>query len=78
MSTGTIISKNRESLVSLNRMIIYFSQIDNARYMNKKDSRLRIKHISREISSLGEYANFLSSHDINSDKNKFLKSIKIR
>ena len=41
-------------------MTIYFSQIDNARYMNKKDSRLRIKHISRQISSLSEYANFLS------------------
>ena len=61
--TGTIISKNRESLVSLNRLIIYFSQIDNARYMNKKDSRLRIKHISREINSLGEYANFLSQRN---------------
>ena len=61
--TGTIISKNRESLVSLSRMIIYFSQIDNARYMNKKDSRLRIKHISREISSLSEYANFLSQRN---------------
>jgi magnesium transporter len=58
--TGNIISKNRESLVSLNRMIIYFSQIDDAKYMNKKDSRLRIKHLSREISSLNEYANFLS------------------
>lgn len=61
--TGTIISKNRESLVSLNRMIIYFSQIDNAKYMNKKDSRLRIKHISRELSSLSEYANFLSQRN---------------
>ncbi|WPX96475.1 magnesium transporter CorA family protein [Candidatus Bandiella euplotis] len=57
---GNIISKNRESLVSLNRMIIYFSQIDDAKYMNKKDSRLRIKHLSREIGSLSEYANFLS------------------
>ena len=61
--TGTIISKNRESLVSLNRMIIYFSQIDNAKYMSRKDSRLRIKHISREINSLSEYANFLSQRN---------------
>jgi magnesium transporter len=61
--TGTIISKNRESLISLNRTIIYFSQIDNAKYMNNKDSRLRIKHISREISSLSEYANFLSQRN---------------
>jgi magnesium transporter len=58
--TGAIISKNRESLVSLNRLIIYFSQIEDAKYMGKKESRIRIKHISREISSLGEYANFLS------------------
>ena len=61
--TGTIISKNRESLVSLNRMIIYFSQIDNAKYINKKESRLRIKHISSEIGSLSEYANFLSQRN---------------
>jgi len=61
--TGAVISKNRESLVSLSRMIIYFSQIDHAKYMNKKDSRLRIKHISREIGSLSEYANFLSQRN---------------
>ncbi|MFQ3306862.1 MAG: magnesium transporter [Candidatus Midichloriaceae bacterium] len=61
--TGNIISKNRECLVSLNRMIIYFSQISDAKYMNKKDSRLRIKHISREINSLSEYANFLSQRN---------------
>ena len=62
-NTGTIISKNRESLVSLNRMIIYFSQIDNAKYMGKKDSRLRIKHIASDISPLSEYANFLSQRN---------------
>ena len=61
--TGTIISKNRESLVSLNRMLIYFCQIDNAKYMNKRDSRLRIKHIASDIGSLSEYANFLSQRN---------------
>ena len=61
--TGTVISKNRESLVSLNRMVIYFSQIDNAKYMGKRDSRLRIKHVSGDIGSLSEYANFLSQRN---------------
>ena len=60
---GTIISKNRESLISFSRMIIYFGQIDNGRYMSKKDSRIRIKHISKEIHSLSEYANFLSQRN---------------
>jgi len=61
--TGNIISKNREALVSLNRMITFFSQIDNGQYISKKESRLMIKHISREISSLSEYANFLSQRN---------------
>ena len=61
--TGNIISKNRESLVSINRMIMYFSQIEDAKYMNKRDIRLRIRHLSREISSLSEYANFLSQRN---------------
>ena len=31
--------------------------------MNKRDSRLRIKHIASDISSLSEYANFLSQRN---------------
>lgn len=62
-STGTLISRNRESLVSLNRLIIFFSQIENGKFINKKDTRLKIKHISREISSMNEYANFLSKRN---------------
>ena len=61
--TGKIISKNREALVSLNRMMIFFSQIDNGKYMSKKESKVIIKHIFREISSLNEYANFLSQRN---------------
>lgn len=57
--TGNIISKNREALVSLNRMITFFSQIDNVNYISRKGSRLTINRISREITSLSEYANFL-------------------
>ncbi len=60
---GNILSKSIESLVSINRMMIYFSQIDDAKYMSKKESRLRIKHISREINSLTEYANSLSQRN---------------
>lgn len=62
-STGTLISRNRESLVSLNRLIIFFSQIENGKYMNKKDIRLKIKHITREINSMSEFANFLSKRN---------------
>ena len=61
--TGNIISKNREAIVSLNRMIIFFSQIENGKYINKKESRIIIKHISREITSLSEYADFLSQRN---------------
>lgn len=61
--TGNIISKNRESIVSLNRMIIFFSQINNCQYVNRKESRIIIKRVSREISSLSEYATFLSQRN---------------
>lgn len=61
-NTGTIISKNRESLVSLNRMMIYFSQISILK-SKKRNFFLRFKHISREIYSLSEYANFLSQRN---------------
>ncbi len=58
--TGNIISKNRESLVSINRLTIYFNQIEA---ITTKDQRLRLKYIAREIYSLGEYANFLSQRN---------------
>jgi magnesium transporter len=63
---GNIISKSRESLVSINRMLIFFSQIEDGKYMTKREHRTRFKHLSREIHSLSEYANFLSQ------KNSFL------
>ena len=61
--TGNIISKNRESLVSINRMIMYLSQMTGIRLIEKKDFRLRIRHLSREINSLTEYANFLAQRN---------------
>lgn len=60
---GNLISKNRESLVSINRMLIYFSQIDETRYVGKREHRVRFKHIIRELHSLGEYATFLSQRN---------------
>lgn len=60
---GTIISKNIESLVSINRMLLYFSQINNNNFFNRRNFILRTKQIVREISSLNEYANFLSQRN---------------
>lgn len=56
---GNTISRCRESLVSINRLIIYFTQIEKEKTAYKEHT-LRLKHISREIGSLTEYANFLS------------------
>lgn len=56
---GNIISRCRESLVSINRLIIYFTQIEREKTPYKEHS-LRLKHISREVGCLTEYANFLS------------------
>jgi magnesium transporter len=56
---GNTISRCRESLVSINRLIIYFTQIERDKIAYKEHG-LRLRHISREINSLTEYANFLS------------------
>ena len=60
---GNLISKIKESLVSLNRMLIFFSQIDENRYLSKKDHRVRFRNLTREIMSLTEYANFLAQRN---------------
>jgi magnesium transporter len=56
---GNTISRCRESLVSINRLIIYFTQIERDKVAYREHG-LRLRHISREISSLTEYASFLS------------------
>lgn len=61
--TGNLISKIRESLVSLHRMLIFFGQIDESRYLSKKEHRLRFRNLTREIHSLTEYANFLAQRN---------------
>jgi magnesium transporter len=60
---GNLISKNRESLVSINRMLIFFSQMDNGKYMQKKEQRNKFKNLFREVHSLNEYVNFLSQRN---------------
>lgn len=61
--SGNLISKIRESLVSLNRTLIFFGQIDEGRYIAKKEHRVRFRNLSREIHSLTEYANFLAQRN---------------
>jgi magnesium transporter len=61
--TGNLISKIRESLVSINRMLIFFGQIDDGKYMARKEHRIRFRNLTREIHSLTEYANFLSQRN---------------
>jgi magnesium transporter len=62
-NTGNMISKNRESLVSLNRLLIYSGQIDDAEFIRRRENRMRFKHLAREVYSLSEYANFLSQRN---------------
>ncbi|AWD33317.1 Magnesium transport protein CorA [Candidatus Fokinia solitaria] len=60
--SAQLISKSRESLMSIHRMIIYYSQ---TRYIlqKNKEHRLRFNKISGEINSLNEYSNFLSQRN---------------
>lgn len=60
---GNMISKNRESLVSLNRLLIYSGQIEEAEFIRKRENKMRFKHLAREVYSLSEYANFLSQRN---------------
>lgn len=59
---GNFLSKNRESLMSISRLLIFFNQIEqkNPHSREAKERRARYINISREVNSLTEYANFLS------------------
>jgi magnesium transporter len=57
---GNAVSKNRESLQSINRMLIFYSQSES---FAKRDYRNRFRVISREILTLTEYSNFLSGRN---------------
>lgn len=60
--TGNLISKNRESLVSINRMMIFYGQQEKFQ-RSKKNQRLRLKNIMRELHSLTEYVTFLAQRN---------------
>lgn len=80
---GNLISKIRESLVSINRIFIFFGQIEESKYLAKKENRTRFRNLMREIHSLNEYANFLTQRNsflldatlgmLNVEQNKIIK-----
>ncbi len=55
---GDLNTKARESLVAFNRLIAYFAQTADARLT--PDGHLRLSSLTRDITSLSDYANFLS------------------
>ncbi|RZI47773.1 magnesium transporter [Rickettsiales endosymbiont of Peranema trichophorum] len=58
--TGNVISKNRESLQSINRMLIFYGQMEASKSSGKREYKPWFRTISRELLSLTEYAHFLS------------------
>jgi magnesium transporter len=59
-NVGNVISKNRESLLSINRLLIFYNQIDHAQGMTKREHRQQFDHLASEVHSLGGYAAFIS------------------
>lgn len=57
--SGNLTSKTRESLVSIGRIVTFVYQ--GSAVKTGKAFRLRLKTISRDVISLGDYANFLST-----------------
>jgi magnesium transporter len=57
---GDLLTKIRESLVSLGRMIAYHNAIDLELRKLAKESRQRVRLIQRDATALGEHAAFLS------------------
>lgn len=58
-ANGDLNTKARESLVTFNRLIAFFGQTLGSRIDN--EGQLRLGTISKDIASLGDHANFLSS-----------------
>lgn len=57
---GDLLSKARESLVSLNRLVLFFSNEAEAVGL-AKDQRTHLKSVARDISSLTDHAHFLAN-----------------
>lgn len=58
-ANGDLNTKARESLVSFDRLITFFGQTAGSRIDN--EGQLRLATLSKDISSLGDHANFLST-----------------
>jgi magnesium transporter len=58
---GDLLSKIRESLVSINRLTSYHAALDGTGRPASKESRARTKVVQRDVTSLGEHAAFLSN-----------------
>lgn len=57
---GDLLSKTRESLVSLNRLVLFFTNEAEAVGL-PKDQRVHLKSVARDISSLTDHAHFLAN-----------------
>jgi magnesium transporter len=57
---GDLLSKSRESLVSLNRLVLFFTNEAETVGL-PKDQRVHLKSVARDISSLTDHASFLAN-----------------
>ena len=57
---GDLLSKTRESLVSLNRLVLFFTNEAETVGL-PKDQRVHLKSVARDISSLTDHASFLAN-----------------
>lgn len=57
---GDLLSKSRESLVSLNRLVLFFTNEAEAVGL-PKEQRTHLKSVARDISSLTDHAHFLAN-----------------
>lgn len=58
-SNGDLGAKVRESLVSFNRLLVFFEQTAGLNF--DSDSKIRFATILKDLSSLSDYANFISN-----------------
>lgn len=61
---GNVISKNRESLLSFNRLLLFYNQIENTPHMAAREHRQRFHHLASEVHSLSSYATFISQRHV--------------
>lgn len=57
---GDVVSAARESLVSISRLVAYYTANDVTGKAPHKDTKMRLKLIARDAASLSEHASFMS------------------